>query len=55
MRKFFIFLFNSLLGGCLLFGIGLTILLSSVLGDQVGGAGLIIALGLYVILRQFKK
>lgn len=55
MNKFFIFLFNSLLGGCLLLGVGLSILFSSVLGEQVGGTGFIIALGLYVILKQFKK
>ena len=55
MAGFFAFLFNSLLGGCIIFGIGLTVLLSAVIGEQGRGAGLIIALGLYVILRQFKK
>jgi len=55
MAGFFAFLFNSLLGGCIILGVGLTILLTALIGEQAGGAGLIIALGLYVILKQFKQ
>ena len=54
MNNFFKFLFNSLLGGCILLGIGMTIIFVSVLGEPEGGAGFIIALGLFAILNQFK-
>ena len=55
MNNFFTFIFNSLLGGCILLGIGLTIIFASVIGEKEGGAGFIIALGLFVILNQFKS
>ena len=54
MNNFFKFLFNSLLGGCVLLGIGLTIIFTSVIGEKEGGSGFIIALGLFAILNQFK-
>ncbi|MBN1896061.1 hypothetical protein JW906_16365 [bacterium] len=50
---FLAFLLNTLLGGYLILGIGLTILLIKVIGEEAGGVGLIIALGLYVILKQY--
>ena len=54
-ESFYKFSFYSLLGGCLILGIGFTIILSALFGEQFGGAGLIIALGIYVILKQFKS
>ena len=55
MNMFFKFIFDSLLGGCILLGIGLSIIFASVIGEKEGGAGFIIALGLFVILNQFKS
>lgn len=36
-------------------GIGLTMLLNGIIGPRAGGAGLVMALGLYVILKQFHQ
>jgi len=55
MKNFFGFLFNSLLGGCILLGLGLTIVFTALVGEKAGGAGFIIAFGLFAILNQFKK
>jgi hypothetical protein len=54
MKNLFNFLFNSLLGGCILLGIGLSVFFTALVGEKAGGSGLIVALGLYVILNQFK-
>ena len=54
MNNFFKFIFDSLLGCCILLGIGLTIIFASAIGEKEGGAGFIIALGLFVIQNQFK-
>ena len=55
MSSFFAFLLNSLGGGCIILGLGLIILLNEAVGEAAGGAGIFIALGVYVILKQFQS
>jgi len=55
MKNFFNYLLNTLEGGCIILGLGLIIAFNALAGEEAGGAGLLIALGLYIILKQYKS